>query len=175
MSLPQIRIRQTDDLELVADLDRQAFDDCWLTEEELHAATWWIAEVRQDGAWQPVAYTGLEVKGNGYWVFLARSGVIPEARGSRLQRRLIAVRERWARAHGCTLAYTYVHWCNTRSMRSLVHCGYVPYRWEVDTNGKVPTRFIYLSKTLSSGKKQDVERSCEGGSPAAGPHGEAYT
>jgi GNAT superfamily N-acetyltransferase len=148
MSRPQIRIRATDDLELVADLDRQAFNGhCLLQEYELNRAVWWVAEMKQ-ADWEPVGYAGAELV-DGVLV-LTRAGVLPVARGAGLQRRLIAVRERWGRSRGAAVAQTYTHWANIQSQRSLVRCGYLPSRYWVEDDGKIGARFLDFKKNLAS-------------------------
>lgn len=149
MSRPQIRIRQTDDLELVADLDRQAFCGQSLThEEELQASTWWVAELRGAEGWDPVGYAGAKLDGT--TLVLSRAGVLSEARGAGLQKRLISVRERWGKAHGAVVSLTYTHWANVKSQRSLIGCGYKPSRWWVDDDGKIGVRFLDFKKELAS-------------------------
>ncbi len=61
-------------------------------------------------------------------VFLSRAWVAPEARGQGLQRRMIAVRERWAKeqwnAIGC---YTYTLNHNKHSSNNLIKSRYVTW------------------------------------------------
>ena len=60
-------------------------------------------------------------------VYLCNAAVLPEARGHRLQRRLIRVRLRWAKEQGFTLARTYTLTDNPASARSLIACGFKPF------------------------------------------------
>jgi len=60
-------------------------------------------------------------------VFLCSSGVLPEARGRGLQKRLIKARVRWAEKQGYYYAFTYTVPHNPASSRSLISCGFRPY------------------------------------------------
>ena len=139
---PSIRIRQSDDLELIQGLDRPLFGQglgCLLED-----CTWWVAEVLQDGSWEPVGYCGAHATDGGKYAFLARAGVVPAARGAGLQRRLIRVRTRWAKAHGMEGAWSYVFWSNLASQRSLLREGFLPYNVERADE----CRFIHFKKSF---------------------------
>lgn len=81
---------------------------------------WWVA---YEGS-NPAAFCGLcpssSDPNGGY---LCRAGVLPSFRGHHLQRKLIAVRERKARALGYTSLYTDTY-CNPQSSNNLIACGY---------------------------------------------------
>lgn len=66
-------------------------------------------------------------------IYMHAVGVDEAYRGRHLQRRLIRVRLRWAKAHGFSHAVTYTLVDNVASSRSLVACGFKPYwpsyRW----------------------------------------------
>ncbi len=119
-----LRISQTTDLDLIAGLDRIVFGDEPLG-VLLKSSTWWVA--REGG--HVVAYAGAELTDDGKYMFLSRAGVLPVARGRGLQKRLIDVRLKWARAQGATHAWTYTSWDNVVSQASLVKRGFVPYTW----------------------------------------------
>ena len=110
----------------------------------LQRSVWWLAEALVEDAWTPVGYAGAELTNDGQYMFLSRAGVVPLARGHGLQVRLIRARERWARAHGCSHAWTYTHWANTRSQASLARQGYTPYTYEIADD----TRFLHFRKDL---------------------------
>lgn len=57
-------------------------------------------------------------------VFLERAGVMPAFNGKGLQRRMIRLRERWARSIGAGVVLTYVAPKNYQSMVNLLRCGY---------------------------------------------------
>ncbi len=146
MPSPKLRIRQTDDLDQIQELDTPLLGGL---DDLLNRCTWWLAEALIEGVWTPVGYAGLEITDGGKYAFLSRAGVVPLARGQGIQRKLIRVRERYARAHGCTHCYTYVVWYNTASMTSLVRAGYHPYTWEREGDG----RFIHLHKKLDTKRR----------------------
>lgn len=66
--------------------------------------------------------------------FLSRAGLLPSARGRGLQRRMVRVRERWAKDNGFERTITYVHTTNIPSLRNIMACGYLPYEpyWHDD-------------------------------------------
>lgn len=140
-----IRIRPTDDLDEIQELDRKVFPyDVVIQGPHLLDSLWWVAEA--DG--EPLGYAGLHIsewrdgltKG-----FLVRAGVLPEARGRHLQRRLIRVRVAAARRLGCARVYSYVSVGNIASLRSLIRCGLLPYYTE--RPGAVT--FVHLEKLLT--------------------------
>jgi GNAT superfamily N-acetyltransferase len=122
---PQIRLRPTEDLELIQALDRPLLGGSMGA--ILSESHWWLAQAFINDEWAPVGYCGIQPSDEGRYGFLSRAGVLAIARGHGLQKRMIRVRERWARAHGMTHTYTYVAWNNISSMRSLVASGYKPY------------------------------------------------
>lgn len=70
-------------------------------------------------------------------VFLSRAGILPEARGLGLHRRMISVRLRWARKNGFKRAITYAQRDNIQSAVNLLRCGFMlydpDYRWVGDS------------------------------------------
>ena len=87
---------------------------------------WWLA-TDEDG--KAVAYAGLEHR-YGDRGFLCRAGVLPEARGNGLQKRLIRARERGARSLSMDRLITYTDKHNVVSSNNLIACGYRLYRPE---------------------------------------------
>ena len=82
--------------------------------------TWWV--VYEEST--PAAFAG--VRQSQQWidcVYLCRAGVAPAYRGFGLQRKLIYLRERHARAQGKAWAVTDTT-DNPASSNSLIHCGY---------------------------------------------------
>ncbi len=119
-----IKIRKTDDLQAVIELDREIFaGDILIQEKELGACEWWLA---YDGE-TPVAFAGIWPLPEEGKAFLAKSGVIKAYRGSGLQKRLIRVRMSYAKEIGLYRCYTYIWAGNHASMRSLISCGLRPY------------------------------------------------
>lgn len=120
-------LARTNDLELITRLDRELLPgDLPMAESTLDDSLWWVATAPDGSA---VGYCGLYV-GLTDAAWLVRAGVLPVARGKGLQRRMIAVRLRAARRLGYRRVCTYTHYQNLRSLRSLVRCGFVPYRAE---------------------------------------------
>lgn len=118
-----IRIRRTEDLQAVHELDRLTFplDKPSLGDQDV-AHEWWVAEDRNE----PVGFVGLHIGPKG--AFVPRVGVAPWARGSGLQKRLVRVAMRYARRQGVERVYTYVLASNIASLRSLLAVGLKPYR-----------------------------------------------
>lgn len=89
---------------------------------QLHG-DWWIAYDRETKA--PVAFAGLwpsvRQQGAGY---LVRAGVLPEARGKGLQRRLVKVRVREAKKKGWIALYSDVAPGNAHSLNNLFAEGF---------------------------------------------------
>ena len=160
----RLRIRQTDDLELVSELDRACFGSTAtaLKGDEFDHSIWWIAEL--DG--KPVAYAGLHPEPVGGKpmlclpevdpgpptydkAFLCRAGVLKEARGQGIQRKLISVRVACAKRLGIPRVYTYVSTANVASMKQLVRCGFEPYSYTRSEE----IACIYLQRKLEGAKK----------------------
>lgn len=119
-----IKIRRTEDLQAIHELDRQTFpgDPPTLDKDKTHI--WWIAEA--DDLFGPVAFIGLST---GFkFASITRVGVIKEARGAGLQKRLVRVALRHARQQGYEIVATYVLATNIPSLRSLLACGFKPFR-----------------------------------------------
>lgn len=119
------RIAQTEDHDLIQEMDGLAFPEAPLTMAQIEAIEWWVARAA-DG--RPVAYAGargMQTVAGGCW--LSRCAVLSEAQGHGLQRRLIRVRLAWARRAGLTEAYTYTVPANAPSMNNLIRCGFETY------------------------------------------------
>src|SRR4051812_32624487 len=95
----RFRIRHTDDSdEVIAELDRQLIG----VEPVSPSDEAWLA---CDAAGVAVGYATGKIWTPDNYFYFTRCGVLPEARGHGLQRRLIAARCRWARKHGCRGVY----------------------------------------------------------------------
>jgi RimJ/RimL family protein N-acetyltransferase len=120
----KLKIRRTDDLELIKELSVEHFPDYKLEEEELEGAEWWLALL--DG--KPIGCAGLWVDSDrAHKAWLCRGLVAPEARGMGIQKRLIRARLRYAKKNNIPRVYTNVVCGNFASMRSLLACGLKPY------------------------------------------------
>ncbi len=95
-----------------------------LKSEETEGGYWWL--VFDDD--KPIAFGGL-IKGriNTGYGYLARVGVLPEYRGHGLHRRLIRVRERYARRLGWTGCVSDTSNGNVQSANNLIAEGYETY------------------------------------------------
>jgi len=93
---------------------------------------------------KPVAFGICTNIGDGL-IFLSRVGVLPRARGNRLHRRLIKVREKYAVDNDFETVMTYVDVKNTRSFISLIKLGYEIYTPEYPYGTK---NSIYFKKEI---------------------------
>lgn len=117
-------LRQTHDLDLVRDLNRQNFltEPIWI--RDIKRCTWWVYWLGDD----PVGFCGTRsVKDDPDTWFLARAGVCSRARGRGIQRHMIRTRCRYARAHGAKMAITYTVTNNVPSANNLIRTGFVLY------------------------------------------------
>jgi GNAT superfamily N-acetyltransferase len=138
-------IRRTTDLEAVKRLHSRLFPKTQL-DGDAHWLVW------EDKSPEPVGFASARestVKG---WLFLARAGVLPAHRGFGLQGRLIAVREKWARANGYKFSLTYVANWNSGSLINLLKAGYTVYDPGVKKRKKLQLDprdgYTYLHKKL---------------------------
>jgi GNAT superfamily N-acetyltransferase len=101
---------------------------------------WWVAY--DDGA--PVGFAGITpstyIANTGY---LKRAGVLRAHRGKGLQRRLIRVRERYAKKQGWSTIYTDTAAFNVKSANNLFRAGFHLFRPLPPWNGE---SFLYWRK-----------------------------
>jgi len=129
-----VRLAEDDDLVDVRVIERECFPgEAWRVVDAWDRWTWWVAE---DDAGDVVAFAAAVVVDGSSTAFLALAGVASEARGRGLQRRLIRVREAWARGRCCSHMVTYTAPHNNTSANNLIRCGYQLYTpaeaWGVD-------------------------------------------
>ena len=128
-----IKIRRHDgDAPLIEYLDSRLFS-AEERVERIEESAWWVG-------WDdtiPVAYGGARYIPEAKAVFLSRAGVLWEARGQGLQKKLIALRVKWARTTGATKVITYTHPENVVSSNNLIRSGFELYnpewKWEGPT------------------------------------------
>lgn len=77
--------------------------------------------------------------------FLSRAGVVPDFRGKGLQKRLISVRERYARKVGISQLITYTLTSNLASSNNLIRCGYTLY---TPSEAYAGTSSLYWNKIM---------------------------
>lgn len=110
-------------------------DDEWEGKNNEHWVAW-------DNTESPVGFCSLRPIRHESAVFLSRAGVLPCARGNRLQRRFIAVREAWARRNDFGVALTYCLYENHSSLANLIKSGYRLYEPEYQWVGRDVHYFI---------------------------------
>ncbi len=83
---------------------------------------WWLATVDK----VPAGFACMRIYPDqtGY---LALAGVLTAFRGQGIQKKLIRVREAYARREGCTMVFTYTAWKNWASANSLIRNEYTLY------------------------------------------------
>lgn len=116
---------------------------------ETHIGYWWIVRGAKD---KPVGFCGLwhsvqRPKDTGY---LARAGVLDDARGYGLQRRMIRVREAKCRSLGLMRAVTDTDYANIYSANNVLRCGYELFRPSIEWAG-TSAPWLYWQRILSSG------------------------
>jgi len=134
MTSPTIRRALDDDLVDVRVIERECFPgDAWRVADAWDRWDWWVAE---DDAGDVCAFAAAVIIDGASAAFLALAGVAAESRGRGLQRRLIRVREAWARGQCCDRVVTYTAPGNLASANSLIATGYRLYdpaeAWGVD-------------------------------------------
>ena len=110
-------IRQTNDRDAVFKMDNEMFPGC-RNLQDMENPHLWLAWHKGER----VGYCATIVSDG--FIFMARSAVLPEFRGHGLQKRMLAVREKF---HGAGLYITYTRRSNPASMNSLIGCGYRAY------------------------------------------------
>ena len=99
----------------------------------------WVAE---DSSGSPVGMCMARLTDSGKSAFLERAAVFRSHSGGGIQRRMIRVRERWARAEGAEYAITYTLFSNWPSITNLIKCGYRFYNPSWRWAGKMVHYFI---------------------------------
>ena len=118
MSLFQIR--KTNDYDLISQLNSCIFpEDSLEIKKQTHA---WIVWVKGDA----VGFCTLDLFGKHY-AFHSRAGLMSEARGFNLQKRMLSVRERYAKRAGCKAVITYTLIDNIYSIANLQNMKYKIY------------------------------------------------
>jgi GNAT superfamily N-acetyltransferase len=122
MGKDSVRVLKSMDEELILRLQLAILP----TDEPLAflAGPWWVAWVGSE----PVGFACLKMydtaRDTGY---LARAGVLKAYRGRQIQRKLIQVREKYARARLLKVLVTDTSRANLASSNSLIACGYRLY------------------------------------------------
>lgn len=118
-----IRRAEPEDLDEILGMDRRIFPlDCPPADPDRHP--WWLARVDE------VVVGYCSAAPSRQWsdvIYLSRAGVVPAARGLRLQFRMIRVREAWGRSIGAAWSITDTSFDNVRSINTLIRAGYRAY------------------------------------------------
>ena len=128
-----IKIRKVDSLIVKSLCDQTLTDEGDLSVWLKHGHYWGAFDTDKN----LLAFGGLVRSVRFYdTVYLHAAGVAESARGHRLQRRLIRVRLRWAKANGYRWAITDTVPYNPASACSLIACGFKPYwpkkQWKLE-------------------------------------------
>jgi len=110
--------------EALGELDETLFGQDY--SEITYKGQWWLA---YEGG-RPVGFAGAQIWKPDNCLYLRRAGVLPEARGKGLQRRLIRARLAWGREQGARAAYTYTTSWNLASANNLIHEGFTLWKPE---------------------------------------------
>ena len=123
----RIRLATDEDLDDVLEIERECFPTgSGRDVESWDRWQWWIAEDSEG----PCGFAAAVVVEGSDQCYLALAGVSARARGQGLQRRLIRVREAWARGRCCGECITYTATWNHASANNLIRCGYRLYEPE---------------------------------------------
>lgn len=109
--------------------------------DDLNGSDWWII---WDENSEPVGYCGIFIYDE--FSIHKRSGVLPRARGNGLQRKMLTIRESFAKKAGCKSVMTYVSIENTYSANNLFDRGYRAYNPEWRWGGD---HYLYVIKYLT--------------------------
>ena len=134
---PKLHLRRTDDESLVDALHTLCFPG---DDTEPYDASW----VLYAGDF-PCGFCTARLLKKEPGVFLSRAGVLAPFAGRGAQRRMIRVRERWARAEGADYALTYTTLDNHPSIANLIKSGYQLYKPAHEWGG--PNK-LYFHKQL---------------------------
>lgn len=115
-------IRKTNNIPLVEIVHSEIMPQDNLPDPALFWLVW-----NQD--YDPVGYCCLSIVDSEI-VFMSLCGLFPEARGNGLQRRMLTVREKWARRKGYKIVITYALRDNPYSYENLIKRGYMLYEPE---------------------------------------------
>lgn len=115
--------------------------------EDLTGSDWWIA---WDESGDPVGYGGVVIYED--FAIHKRCGVLPCARKQGLQKKMLKVRETYAKKQGCEVICTYVSVENPISANNLIKVGYRAYVPEWQWGGR---EFLYVQKALVKNSRSE--------------------
>ena len=138
-----------DDLAHLKELHKITFEDTAPIKDDMGCiftrGAWWLMHpVGHEDA--PIAFCGVTPSTYGpTYTYLKRGGVLKEHRGQGLQRRLIRIREKWARSRGYEWMITNTTNDNPASANSMIAEGYRLFWPSVPWDMKTA---VYLRKRL---------------------------
>lgn len=138
-------VRQTEDRAAVELLHKKLFPN-----DQFDGEFFWL--VWESGKDYPVGFATARKSKQKGWGFLARAGVLKEARGNNLQVRLIRARVKWAKSLGLKGVLTYAANRNSASICNLLKAKFKIYdpeelkkrKWGPSTRDG----FVYFHKTF---------------------------
>lgn len=111
-----VRIRRETDIEWLRDVRSVAFPGITWADDDRDV--WWVATRG------PELLAFASARSHGGMLELVSCAVVSRAAGTGMQRRLIAVRERYAAREGCKSVCTYTSRDNYPSITNLIRAGY---------------------------------------------------
>ena len=118
----RITLKESTDYQLIAWMDAQLFpSDFPITRWD--STKWWVGYYK--GA--PVCYCGIIEVADIDFGYFNRAGVLPEAQGYGIQRKMIKKRIEYARKCGWTHVITDTCNDNVASINNLIKCGFKTY------------------------------------------------
>lgn len=133
-----MKIRQTNNIKEIVEIMERCVPGDLL---ELNENIFWIVK---DGG-ESIGFASLKPLPEENSIFLSLVGILPNARGAGIQRKLIKTRLNWAKRNGYKCAVTYTLMDNYPSISNLIKCGfkfYTPYyEW-------VGSKVFYFKKDI---------------------------
>lgn len=115
-------IRKTNNIPLVEVVHLEILPDDTMPDNAIYWLVW-------TECYDPVGYCALTIV-DAEIVFMSLCGLFPEARGHGLQKRMLTVREKWARRKGYKIVITYTLRSNPHSYENLIKKGYMLFEPE---------------------------------------------
>lgn len=119
--MSDIKFKRTTDYQSLVWMDSQLFPSDYPL-SEFENTVWWIGTL--DGL--PMCYCGIKEIDEEY-AYLNRAGVLKEFQGMGLQRRMIRIREKYAKREGFKWVITSTVRENYVSSNNLIRCGFLLY------------------------------------------------
>lgn len=141
MNKKDLTVRKTDKEDIVKELHAKIFPLDTFYEHK--NSFYWLAYHKET----PVGFAQLTIL-NKEIAYLSRAGLLPEVRGKGLHKRLVKVREIFARKKGIERLITYTLNTNMYSAVTLSKHGYMLYVPENEYAGKTGKETLYFIKYL---------------------------